>query len=134
MFDIPGTIDGKKVSDAFQRTTMKTDPGDLQFAAFDSGGNMLLSFSAWLTANGYIFPHELDMPDFFPDPSSGLDEVFYGVNTAALLSSGESFINANSFGDTFIVSMLEADLQGRASRRISSAKNRPVEKFFQSPS
>lgn len=110
VFQIPGVIDGNKVTDATQWTRARNDPGVLQFAAFDANNNIEPSFSAWLVANGYTHPHELDMPDFTPDPSSGLGAVYYSVNTAALGSAGESFVNSATFGESFTVGQLEAAL------------------------
>ena len=68
VFDIPGIIDGKKVTDATQWTKNRADPGVLDFAAFDLNLDMSDSFSGWLLAAGYI-SHELFMPDFSPDVS-----------------------------------------------------------------
>ena len=52
------------------------------------------------------------MPDFSPDPSSGLDSIFYGVDTASLLFAGNSFVHTESFGDVFSESQLMSDLPG----------------------
>jgi hypothetical protein len=111
-FSVPGIIDGQKVSDVNQRTVEKTDPGTLQIAAFDAGGNMMPSFGRWLADHGYFATHPLGLPDFFPDPSSGLTEVFYGVNAAALLDAGTAFISRHSLGDVLSVGTLLSELPG----------------------
>jgi hypothetical protein len=112
VFQIPGIINGQRVSDATQWTKARSDAGAIQFAAFDTYGHMLPSLSAWLLANHYVAPNELDMPDFSLDPSTGTAAVYYGVNTAQLMSSGDSFVNSNPLGSVFTESQLMADLPG----------------------
>jgi len=111
-FQIPGTIDGQRVSDATQWTKARNDPGVLSFAAFDHSDDILPSFSAWLLGNGYVAPNWLAMPDFSPDSSSGLDAIYYGVDTAELMNAGTAFVGSDALGSVFSESQLAMDLPG----------------------
>lgn len=102
IFDIPGIINGKKVTNARQRTSLLDDPGTLYFSVFDDNGLMTTdSLSNWLLTNDYINTRELFMPDFFP---VGDGDVYYGVNWEDLIDNeGKLFVDSFSFGDTFTI-------------------------------
>ena len=113
-FSIPGIINGKKVTDATQRTGKGRDPGTLSFSIFDDNKMMIQdSLSSWLMNNSYNSEDTgLFMPDFFPDPSSGVDEVFYGADMDELTGAGKSFVDNTAFDQTFSVGSLSSMLPG----------------------
>lgn len=113
-FRIPGIINGKKVTDATQQTGKGRDPGTLSFSVFDDSEMMTQdSLSSWLMSHSYNSEDTgLFMPDFFPDPSSGVNEVFYGADMHDLLDAGRSFVNSTAFDQTLSVGSLSAMLPG----------------------
>lgn len=103
-FTLPGIANGKKVTDAEQKTGKPgdpEDPGTLYFSVFDSSRVMTdKSLSNWLLSHGYVGDTQIFMPDFF---IVGGTELYYGVNWEELGTAGETFVNNYIFGKRFSI-------------------------------